>query len=74
MAGLTLANAEAQLARWLAADAAVATGQSYEIAGQRLTRANATEITQKIDYWNNKVVTLTSQSQGRSRSRTITMG
>lgn len=73
MAGLTLANAEAQLALWLAADAAVATGQSYEIAGRRLTRADAAEVTKKLDYWNNKVVTLTNQSQGRSRARSVVM-
>lgn len=74
MAGITLANAEAQLALWLNADAAVATGQSYEIAGRRLTRTDAAEITNKIEYWNAKVVTLTNQSQGRSRSRSIVVG
>lgn len=73
MAGITLANAESQLALWLAADAAVATSQSYEIAGRRLTRADAGEITAKIDYWNAKVVTLTNQSSGVSRARTVRM-
>jgi len=71
MAGITLAQAEAQLAAWLDADAAVATGQAYTIAGRQLTRANATEITAKIEYWNGKVATLTASSQGRSRARTI---
>jgi len=74
MAGITLANAEAQLALWLNADAAVATGQSYEIAGRKLTRADAGEITNKLDYWNAKVVTLTNQAQGRSRSRSVVVG
>lgn len=74
MPALTLANAEAQLALWLEADAAVATGQSYEIAGRRLTRTDAGTITEKIEYWNAKVVTLTNQSQGRSRSRAIVVG
>lgn len=71
MAGITLAQAQANLDLWLAADAATAGAQSYEIAGRRLTRANAAEITGKIDYWNAKVVTLTNQGQGRSRARTM---
>ena len=45
MAGITLAQAQAQLDAWLAASLATATGQAYEIAGRRLTRANAAEIT-----------------------------
>lgn len=73
MAGITLANAQSQLALWLTADANVAAGQSYEIAGRRLTRADAAVITQKIDYWNAKVANLTNMSQGRSRSRTVVM-
>ncbi len=71
MAGITLPQAEAQLAVWLEADAKVATGQSYEIAGRKLSRADAAEITNKIDYWNNKVVALTGATSGRGRSRTI---
>lgn len=71
MAGITLAQAEAQLAVWLDADTKVASGQSYEIAGRRLTRADAGEITAKIDYWNAKVVSLTQSARGYSRSRTM---
>ena len=37
MAGITLAQAEAKLAEWLAADTAVAAGQSYTIGGRSLT-------------------------------------
>lgn len=71
MAGITLAQAEAQLATWIDADTKVASGQSYEIAGRRLTRADAAEITGKIEYWNNKVISLTQSVQGRSRARTM---
>lgn len=74
MAGITLAQAQAQLDAWLAADSKVATGQSYEIAGRKLTRANAGEITSKIDYWNGKVVQLSNSVAGRGRSRTIVPG
>lgn len=52
-AGITLAQAEAQLASWLAADTACASGQSYSIAGRVLTRANAAEIRNNITYWDN---------------------
>lgn len=56
MAGITKAQAEAQLALWLAADTAVATGgQSYSVPGRILTRADAAEITAKISYWERQV-------------------
>jgi hypothetical protein len=49
MAGITLVHAEAQLALWLAASTAVASGQEYEIetAGsgrRRLRRADLNAI------------------------------
>lgn len=64
MAGITLAQAEAQLAVWLAADTAVASGQSYTIGSRSLTRANAKEISEKIDYWETKVQKLSSGGGG----------
>jgi hypothetical protein len=60
MAGITLAQAEAKLAEWLAADTAVAAGQSYTIGGRSLSRANAREIRENITYWNDM-----AQSLGR---------
>lgn len=71
MAGITLAQAEAQLALYLAAEAAVLTGQSYEIAGRKLTRANLDEVRSGVETWNSRVVNLAAASQGRSRARTI---
>lgn len=71
MSGITLAQAQTQLAAWLDADAKVALGQSYTIAGRSLTRADAGEITAKIEYWNSKVQTLSLSAQGRSRGRTM---
>ena len=49
--GITLAQAQTQLAAWLAADAAVATGQSMTVDGTRFDRTNAAVITQKLNYW-----------------------
>jgi len=60
MAGITAAQAEAQLALWLAADTAVAAGQSYEINGRSLTRVNAREIRENIEYWDAKCKALGS--------------
>jgi hypothetical protein len=59
MAGITLTQAQAHLDAWMAADLAVATGQSYSIAGRSLTRANAAEINKNIEKWEAKVKSLT---------------
>lgn len=71
MAGITLEQAEAQLASWLAASTAVAAGQSYEIAGRKLTRADAEQVKEMISYWDGKVKQLDLRTRGRSRARTI---
>jgi len=71
MAGITLAQAQAQLDTWLAADTAVASGQEYEIdtgsGRRRLKRADAAEIRQRVDYWDGKVKLLTPASAGGRR-------
>lgn len=64
MAGITLAQAQAQLDLWLAADTAVAGGQSYSIGGRSLTRANAREITEKIQFWERRVIRLSNGNGG----------
>lgn len=55
MAGITLIQAEAKLAEWLAADTAVAFGQSYTMGGRQLSRANAAEIRNNVTFWDEKV-------------------
>lgn len=55
MSGITIVQAQAGLDAWLAADLAVASGQSYSIAGRSLSRANASEITNKINYYQRMV-------------------
>jgi len=59
MAGITLAQAETKLTLWLTAEDAVATGQSYSIAGRSLSRADLGSIRETIDYWEAKVQKLT---------------
>jgi len=66
MAGITLAQAEAQLTAWMAASTAVASGQSYSIADRSLTRADARAIQQQIQFWDQKVKDL---SRGGIRIR-----
>lgn len=71
MAGITLAQAEAQLALYLAAEAAVLAKQSYTIAGRSLSLANLAEIQQGIELWNNRAISLSATATGRGRGRTI---
>ena len=67
MAGITLAQAEAQLSLWLAASTAVASGQSYSIGDRSLTRADAKEIRESLNFWDGKVKELAANSGGGIR-------
>lgn len=71
MAGITLAQAEAQLQLYLNAMAAIAAGQSYSIGSRSLTRANLTEVRETVDYWNGQVKTLSASASGRGRTRYV---
>ena len=74
MAGITLTQAETQLAAYLAAETAVLSGQSYELAGRRLTRANLAEIRDGLQFWDGKVKELTQSAAGTSRARHFAPG
>lgn len=52
---LTLTQAQTALDAWIAADLAVAKGQSYTMNGRSLTLANAKEIREQIQYWERRV-------------------
>lgn len=72
MAAITLVEAQAQLAAWLAASRAVAAAQSYEIEAangsrRKLSRADAAEIREQVAYWSRKVSELTPASAGGKR-------
>ena len=73
MASITLAQAESQLTLWLAADAAVASGQSYSMGEKALTLANAGEIRKNIDFWLSKCSSL-SQSGATTRTGPVVRG
>jgi len=69
MAGITLSQAETQLALWLEAETSVATGQAYSIGGRSLTRVNANYIGERIKFWDSMVKRL---SGGGVNVRNIT--
>lgn len=71
MAGITLAQAQEQLALYLAAEAAVLAKQSYEIAGRKLTLADLSAIQQGINIWDRRCTSLGPTASGRGRGRTI---
>ena len=68
MSWITLEEAEENLRIWLEAERAVATGQSYKIGSRSLTRADLSDITQRIAFWRNEVEKLKS---GRTGSRVM---
>ena len=69
MAAYTLEFAKERLALWLEAEAAVATGQGYQIGSRRLDRANLYQIREEIKMWTAKVNELESVAGGGGRSR-----
>jgi len=64
MAGITLAQAEAALANWIAADTAVSKNQSYTMDDRTLTRAHASEVRENLRFWENKVAILQREADG----------
>ena len=63
---MDVTTAQTHLDAWLAADLAVATGQSYSIQGRSLARADAAHIKSQITYWQNVVDSLTAEAAGGS--------
>jgi len=51
MSTMTLAIASAHYSDWLAADTAIAKGQSYTIGDRTLTRVHASEVRNQMMYW-----------------------
>lgn len=71
MAGITLAQAQAQLDAWLAASLAIASNQSYTIGMRTLTRADAKDVQAQITFWENRVQTLSRGKGMRVRYATL---
>ena len=66
MAGITLTTAQAQLDLYLAAEAAILSGQEYVIGTRRLKRPDLSMVQAGITLWNQRVQDLTArQRRGR---------
>ena len=62
---ITTTTAQTALDAWIAADLAVAKGQSYSMNGRSLTMSNAKEIREQIQYWERRLATLQSANQNQ---------
>lgn len=71
MAGITLAQAEARLAAYLAAEEAVLANQSHTIGDRTYTRADLAQIQDGINVWDARVKQLSASASGRGRARTV---
>lgn len=67
---ITLQQAKENLEMWLKAERAIATAQSYTMGNRNLTRANLSEVTKRIQHWENKVAELEMQANGKRMRRT----
>lgn len=69
---MTLTEARRRLDLWLAAEEAVATGQSYTIGTRSLTRANLAQIVERVRYYQGLVSSLESgRGQGARVMRVV---
>lgn len=71
MAWVTIEEARENLRMWLDAEKAVASAQSYKIGGRNLTRANLSDITDRIKYWRNEIEKLESGRTGARVMRAV---
>lgn len=55
MAIFTKEMCQKKLNTWLAAEEAIATGQSYQIGSRMLTRADLKRVREEMEYWAGKL-------------------
>ncbi len=63
---ITLQTARDALNAWVAADLAVAKGQSYSMNGRSITLANIREVREQIHYWERRVAALSGYNKNAS--------
>lgn len=56
---------------WLDAEAAIATGQSYQIDNRKLERANLAEVRKQIEFWQLQEGKSIRASRGRRGKRIV---
>lgn len=71
MAGITLEQATARLADYLAAEAAVLSEQSYQLNSKAVTRADLGAIQAGIELWDARAKALEGAASGRGRMRVV---
>lgn len=58
-----------KLNTWLAAEEAIATGQSYQLENRQLTRADLYSVRQEIEYWAEKLAEAEAEENSNGRNR-----
>ena len=67
-----LQTAKLHLQAYLEADLALATGKSYKIGSRNLTRLDAAEVKERINFWSNEVERLeTGRKKGIRAYRAV---
>lgn len=66
--------AEARLTIYYKAEKAILSGQSYEVEGLKLTRANLKDVQNMIAALENKISALKSRQRGRAKYRIVRPG
>lgn len=72
MPAFTLAQAQTQLAAYIAAETKVLAGQAATLGDRSVTLADLTAIQKGITTWEARVDKLSGTALGRSRCRTVT--
>lgn len=60
---------EQKLKTWMAAEDAIATGQSYQMGTHMLTRANLNAVREQIKYWAGELAKAEAAEQRGGRNR-----
>lgn len=68
MAVFTKEVCQKKLNTWLAAEEAIATGQSYQIGSRMLTRADLKRVREEMEYWAGKLAEAEDKHGGRNRA------
>lgn len=58
-----------KLDTWLAAEDAIATGQSYQVGTRMLTRANLNAVREQIEFWGRELAKAEAEEQRGGRNR-----
>jgi len=70
MAGIDLSTAQTKLTFWLSVEEKIGAGQRVAFEGRDLSRANLSEVGDRIDFWDRKVKSL-SRGSGISTQRMV---